>query len=107
MIICHIQIIIWQSILHGAYGKMYNDDRHEPFDGYGPGYTKWYVDDEGEIMVAKWNDKAWRSRTFIILDELVGKNTHRNDIVRLIQEAYKEGMKDQLEIIQRTLGIKK
>lgn len=86
---------------------MYDDHKHEPYDGYGPGYTKWYIDDEGEIMTAKWNDKAWRSRTFVFVEELVGRNTSRNDILKLIRDAYAEGMKDQLEIIQRTLGIKK
>lgn len=84
----------------------YYDERHEPSGGYGPGHTKWYIDEEGELMIVKWNDKAWKSRTFVYFDEIVGKNTNRSNIVTLINEAYKEGMKDQLEIIQRTLGIK-
>lgn len=86
---------------------MHSDYKHEGSVDYGPGHTQWYVDDEGEIMVAKWNDKAWRSRTFVFLEEIIGKNTHRNSIITLLNDAYREGMKDQQLIVKQALGIDK
>jgi len=84
-----------------------NSSKLYEYAGYGPGHTKWYVDGDGEIMIAKWNDKAWQSRTFVFLEEIVGQHTHRNNVVQLLNDAYAEGMKDQLELIHTALGIKK
>lgn len=83
------------------------DNKHDPYDSRGPGHTKWFIDDEGEVMRVRWNDKSWTTRTRVFLDnELVGKNTSRNDILKLIRDAYEEGMRDQLTKIKTILEIK-
>lgn len=83
-----------------------NDNKHDPQYEYGPGNTRWYIDEDGEIMTARWNDRSWRNRTGVYVEEMIGKYSNSWQLLDLLQKAYEAGKKDQLTIIKQVLDIK-
>lgn len=81
---------------------MTKKDKNRPS---GPGNTFWYVADDGEIMKCRWNDAAWCTRTFFNIEE---EKTYisKYEYLKLINDAYEAGKRDQLKIIQNVIGIK-
>ena len=87
---------------HGNMGKeMSRKDENRP---HGPGNTFWYVDSDGEIIRCRWNDSGWCNRTFFNIRE-EKKYSSEYEYLKLINDAYKQGMEDQLKLIQNMLGI--
>ncbi len=75
--------------------------RHDPHYPRGPGNTRWFMRD-GILMRARHNDEGW-----VTWVNQFHKDTWSDwDIESAMRKAYEEGMADQLEIIQATLGIK-
>lgn len=67
---------------------------------YGAGNTFWYINDDGEVIICKYNDAAWCNRTQFNINEMSEWR-----LLKLIDDAYKIGRSEQQVIIKNALGV--
>jgi hypothetical protein len=68
---------------------------------YGAGNTFWYINDEGDVIICKYNDAAWCSNH----SQVNIKEMSEWRLLKLIDDAYQRGRAEQQIIIKNALGV--